>query len=236
MVVRGISLCLLLLFTNTLYASKVLFIGNSFIGFSQPTLEQFAALNPLGDNEFGYEFSGGISLLEHTRRASTLARIKRGEWDYVVIQDHSLQTLRDPQGFACAVEMLVELIRQGGAEPILFMTWARLENGHYADHQAIISASYRDIGQRLKVPVAQVGEVWFDMYRNNPRVFDRMFKPDGIHQTELGSYAVAASIFRVMYDDQLNWARSLSSDSDGSIVHASAVRLNLPVSAGVSAP
>ncbi len=216
----------LLLASMPASAFKVLFVGNSFTGFSATTLQRFAANNPQGEDTFQYEYVGGISLSEHARRPQTLALIRDGHWDYVVLQDHSTQAIRHPGYFVSGVKDLVAEVRASGAEPILFQTWARLQTGNYPGDQIRISQAYLDIGAELEVSVARVGDLWFEMYRNSRSVFDRMFQEDLIHPTDFGTFAVAVSVYRVMYEGNLGWSPTAGVGSAGDVMRASALRLN----------
>lgn len=216
----------LLLTSMPASAFKVLFVGNSFTGFSATTLQRFAANNPQGEDTFQYEYVGGISLSEHARRPQTLALIRDGHWDYVVLQDHSTQAIRHPGYFVSGIKDLVAEVRASGAEPILFQTWARLQTGNYPGDQIRISQAYLDIGAELEVSVARVGDLWFEMYRNSRSVFDRMFQEDLIHPTDFGTFAVAVSVYRVMYAGDLGWSPTAGVGSAGDVMRASALRLN----------
>ena len=207
------------------HAFKVLFVGNSFVGYSKNTLQSFAQHSPYED-EFGYEFVGGISLIEHARRESTLTRIREQRWDYVVLQDHSLQTLRHPDSFRAGLEILINEIRNSGAEPILFMTWARLQSGNYLGDQKTVSAAYLDAGIEHNASVARVGDVFLDRYRNDSNLFFRMFDEDGIHPTSFGTFAVAASVYKVMYNDSMGWAPTSGVGAAGDRLRAAAVGIN----------
>ena len=206
-------------------AFKVLFVGNSFVGYSKSTLQSFAQFSPYED-EFGYEIVGGITLGEHARRDATLSRIKNEKWDYVVLQDHSLQPIRHPASFQFGIKQLIIEVRKSGAEPILFMTWARLQSGNYIGDQKTVSAAYLQAGVDHDVSVARVGDVFLDRYRNDSDLFFRMFDDDGIHPTRFGAFAVAASVYAVMYDDSLGWAPTAGVGTAGNRLRASAVSIN----------
>ena len=218
----------LLSLSTSAWSFNVLFVGNSFVGYSNSTLQRFAQASPLGEDVFGYEIAGGISLGEHARRAETLARIRDGKWDYVVLQDHSLQPIRHFAAFRSGLDQLIKATRDSGAEPILFMTWARLQSGNYPGDQTTVSNAYLQAATDHNVAIARIGDVFFDKYRNDSNLFFRMIDDDGIHPTSFGTFAVAASIYRVMYDDTLSWAPTSGVGTAGDRLRASAVALNTP--------
>lgn len=187
-------------------AFRVLFIGNSFTGFSQSSLERFRNTSPLGDDEFGYIFVGGASLDFHRKQAGTIEAIRNGQWDYVVLQDHSRQTLFLLDLFDSAVRELTTVVRESGAEPILFQTWARLEDGSYSPRQQLVNRRYNELAAELDIHVMSVGQTWLSIYNSDRAYFNRLHDPDRIHQTPLGASIVAGAAYKFLYDTDLSWA------------------------------
>jgi len=103
-----------------------------------------------------------------------------------------------------AVRSLVRQIQEGGATPILFMTWAHRdgwpESGltGYEAMQARITEGYLRIAQELGVSVAPVGHAWLIATKEHPDL--ELWQGDGSHPTDQGSYLAAcvfyATIFR----------------------------------------
>ena len=212
------------------YAARILFVGNSFIGFSKPLLEDFARSSPFGADLLEFEFAGGISLAEHTGRIETLKAIRCQRFDYIVLQDHSQRTLLNPQSFAFGVSALVSMARDSGAQPLLFETWARGIAGNldnFLFHQSLVSDAYHEIGEKLNVPVIHVGDVWREVRRENVPLFIQLYEPDLIHPTRSGQYAVATSVYRTLYPSDLAWAPSNGlSKGIQSIIRNIAIDLN----------
>lgn len=199
--------CLLCLSISTQsHAFRVLFIGNSFTGFSQSSLERFRNASPLGSDEFGYIFVGGSNLNFHLNQTATVEAIRNGNWDYVVLQDHSRQTLFFLDLFDSAVRALTTVVRESGAEPILFQTWARLEDGSYGSRQALVNRRYNERAAELGIHVMSVGQTWLSLYNTNRNYFNRLHDPDRIHQTPVGASIVAGAAYKFMYDTDLSWA------------------------------
>ncbi len=188
------------------HAFKVLFIGNSFTGFSSPVIKSFNAVSPLGDDEIAFIFAGGRFLTYHLEQQRTLDIIANNEWDYVVLQDHSRSTLLDLASFENSVREFTKIIRKSGAEPILFQTWARLQGSNYRLKQIAVNERYDNIAAELDLHVMRIGKVWLSAYQTNRPFFDRLFDNDQIHQTRLGSGIVAAAVFKTLYDTDLAWA------------------------------
>jgi hypothetical protein len=123
-------------------------------------------------------------------------------WDRVVLQEQSaLATeiidtvsgkLGDAVAFRDAVRSLVPMIRENGATPLLYMTWAKKR---YPDQTADLAEAYDGIGLELDVPVAPVGLAWARVVRERPDIM--LFLGDGSHPNVAGSY-LAACVFYAM--------------------------------------
>ncbi len=197
-------------------AARVLFIGNSFTGYTSTTLKRFATISPLGPHQFQFEFVGGTNLQAHSSREETLKAVQCKRFDYVVMQDHSLRTLIAPESFEFGVTQLTSMARENGAKPMLFQTWARGQAGNlnsFLFHQNIISNAYLDIGSELNVPVIRIGDAWREVRNTNLSLFNSLFLPDLIHPTPTGEYIAAASIYRAIYPTDLAWLSSFPGDN-----------------------
>lgn len=187
-------------------AFRVLFIGNSFTDISSTTIEHFRIVSPLGDDVFRYHAISGRSLDYHLQQQVTLDLINDGSWDYVMLQDHSQQTLFHLNLFNSAVREFANIVRDAGAEPVLFETWARLQTGGYSHRQAAVNSHYTNIAEELNIHVMSVGQVWLSIYNSNRSFFNRLHSDDRIHQTTTGSATVASAVYKVLYDTDLTWA------------------------------
>ena len=90
---------------------------------------------------------GGARLSEHlnpnTRLgARTQAALAKEQWDYVVLQEMSHGPITAPGSFFASVERLCRQIRENGAIPVLYATWAYQKGG------ARLSAKGWDYGVR----------------------------------------------------------------------------------------
>jgi uncharacterized protein YuzB (UPF0349 family) len=183
----------------------VLFIGNSYVIQSDtPGLLQAMA------EDAGVEFNverlaqGGKNFEYHLERSRTHDVLEKGDWDVVFLQSHSLDPLRNTDGFAEAGEALIEEVREAGAEPWLFETWARRE-GHNlynymdevgetpAEMQKRVTAQYEALADETNVPVAKVGTAWLELKQEHPEV--KPYLKDGAHPAEAGAYLSAAVVF-----------------------------------------
>lgn len=169
---------------------KLLFIGNSFTQRNNlpKLLADLAAARGI---QVDHELisAGGASLRRHWNGDRAIAAIETGAYDYVVLQEQSTLPVKNAARMADNVRLFAELIKQHGAKPVLYMTWAR-ENTPNA--QQAITAAYESIGQEVGAIVVPVGRVWqaYLAKHDEPELYDR----DGSHPTLAGSY-LAACVF-----------------------------------------
>lgn len=183
----------------------VLFVGNSYMiqsdapGFFQAMAEDAGA-------QFHVErlAKGGKDFAYHQGRKQTEQVLASRSWDVVVLQSHSLDPLRNPEGFVSAGKALITAVRAHGAEPWLFETWPR-RKGHnlynYMDEVgktpremlARVRARYAALGEDTGVPVARVGSAWMQLQEQHPEL--RPYLKDGAHPAEAGAYLSAAVVF-----------------------------------------
>lgn len=122
--------------------------------------------------------------------------MKSREWDVVVLQGHSREAL-DPDlspGFHASLEEFSAMIRQNGAEPVLFMTWA------YADRQAMtgeLEPAFTKLGKEMNMQVIPVGTAFAEAQRQIPGVV--LHDEDRIHPSLAGTYLSAAVFYAALY-------------------------------------
>lgn len=184
---------------------QVLFVGNSYViqsdtpGFLQAMSE---------DAGVGFHVErlarGGKDFAYHLGRRRTEQVLDERAWDVVFLQSHSLDPLRNPDGFASAGKALIDAVRAHDAQPWLFETWPR-RVGHnlynYMDEVgktpremlARVSERYAALGKDAGVPVAKVGTAWMRLVETHPEV--RPYLKDGAHPAEAGAYLSAAVVF-----------------------------------------
>ena len=188
--------------------TRVLFIGNSYT-YVNDLPNMFANLARAGGHktEVGMSAQGGWMLSDHVKSSETISMIDLNKWSFVVLQEQSevpsIQSSRTQEMYPAA-RVLVDDVRQAGAVPILFITWAHRDglpaNGmpDYASMQAQINNGYLITAQALNSPVAPVGVAWQDVRDQYPQI--NLWQDDGSHPTPEGTYLAAcvfyADIFR----------------------------------------
>lgn len=184
----------------------VLYVGNSYIYFNNlPALVEQISAALGGPVLRGHAHTyGGATLqriLDDTPIDSLLAHgTARGTaWAWVVLQEQStLGTAYDPDtgtlgradAFHAATRALAARVRAAGAEPLLYMTWARAA---FPGQTAVLSRAYRAVGAELDVPVAAVGEAWAAV--RQLRLDYPLYISDGAHPTAAGSYLAACVVY-----------------------------------------
>ncbi len=149
----------------------------------------------------GMSAQGGWMLADHVKSSDTIAKIDSEKWNFVVLQEQSevpsVQSSRT-QIMYPAARVLVDDVRQIGAVPIFFITWAH-RNGlpasgmpNYASMQAQIDNGYLVTAQALNSPVAPVGVAWQNVQNQNSQI--NLWQDDGSHPTPEGTY-LAACVF-----------------------------------------
>jgi len=186
---------------------RVLFIGNSYTSVNDlPGM--VASLARAGGHpiQTGMIAPGGWTLAEHLNSTQTLDALQSSPWDFVVLQEQSeipaVEQTRAQEMYPAGRE-LVKKIRQTGAQPVLFLTWAHrdgwLEKNlpDYESMQLQINQGYMAIANELFVPVAPVGYAWLTARLQAPGL--ELWQADGSHPTEQGTYLAACVFYAVLF-------------------------------------
>ena len=203
--------------------SRILFIGNSYT-FVNDLLGMFTKLAKSGGHrvETGMSAQGGWFLSDHVNSAETLSQIKSSKWNFVVLQEQSelpaSEQLRVSRMYPAA-RTLVKKIKEVGADPILFITWAHRDgwpdNGmpSYENMQSAINIGYTTIGHELDLRMAPVGYAWSKLRQQNPQL--NLWQEDGSHPSEQGTYLAACVFYSVIYKESpvgLSYTGNLSTE------------------------
>ena len=188
----------------------VLLLGNSYTNMG----DLRGVLESLG-TEAGLSLSvsklaiGGANFEKHVGRSKTAATIRESSWDAVVLQSHSLDTIRNPDGFAKAGRKLVTMVQETGARPVLFQTWPRMAGhnlygymkkagGSPAAMLSIVKERYAALAEATGAEVAPVGEAWLAALAADPGL--RLHASDKNHPGRLGTYLTANVLFATLTD------------------------------------
>jgi hypothetical protein len=124
-------------------------------------------------------------------------------------------TIDHPEDFKKYSKELSDFVKENGAKPYFYMTWARERVPQYQEE---ITKMYEAVARENGAEVIPVGKAW-ELARNlRPNL--ELFVPDGSHPSAIGSFLIA-SVFTKAFTGEL--PKSLPSrftitDADGESV------------------
>ena len=177
---------------------KVLFIGNSYTyGNNLPKMVQELATKAGKSIETEMVVEGGKSLEWHCYNLNTANAIKKGDWDFIIMQDQSTHGIEAPEKLLNSAKTLVSRIKSVcSAQPMLYLTWARK---YSPETQDTITQSYMNAGKELNVDVAAVGVAWQMALKESPEL--SLYKKDESHPNILGSYIAACLFYGTLFKE-----------------------------------
>jgi hypothetical protein len=172
--------------------------------------------------ETGMAATGGWTLAEHVKSEETLEKINSFKWNFIVLQEQSqtpaVEQVREMTMYPAA-RTLAAKIRETGAIPVFFVTWAHRsgwpENhlDSYETMQLQIDEGYVRIARELNAPLAPVGFAWYKLWKQNPQM--DLWQDDGSHPKEGGTYLAACVFYATLYrqsPEGLSYRGDLSAD------------------------
>jgi len=220
--------------------TRILFIGNSYT-FVNDLPNTFAKLAKAGKHklEVGMAAQGGLTLADHVKSTDTLNALNSQKWTYIVLQEQSqIPSVQQSRTYTMypAARTLVKQIRDIGATPLFFLTWAHRAGWQgygmrdYESMQVQINNGYYGIAQELNVSVAAVGSAWLAAVRAHPEL--TLWQEDGSHPSEEGTYLAACVFYAVIFKESpvgLTYRANLSKDIATTLqTIASKTVLNVP--------
>jgi hypothetical protein len=213
--------------------TRVLFIGNSYTDVNDlPSI--FKALSESGGKNVYAEMQapGGYTLENHLNRISTIDAIKRGIWNFVVLQEQSqtpvIEYLRNNSMYPSAVKLdsIIKLYNPN-AVTVFYMTWGRKNGGqqcidtscspvfiNYFHMQDSLKSSYTKISNLLSALLSPAGEAWRTAILLKPYV--NLWELDESHPTLDGSYLTACVFYAKIFNQSpagLNYNAGLPDSS-----------------------
>jgi hypothetical protein len=169
---------------------KVLFVGNSYTYFSNmPHLVSLISDSVHTKLITSKSTIGGATLSEHwngERGLKTKDLIKTGDFDIVVLQEQSMGTINQPDSFLVYSKKLCNYIKENGAIPYFYMTWAREKVPQF---QETITNVYAQAAIENDAGLVKVGEAWKFAQTIRPKV--ELHLNDGSHPSPLGAFLTA---------------------------------------------
>lgn len=189
---------------------NILFAGNSLTYYNDMPwlLHEMEAVrnNPIYVRQMtrggGYLAELLFENSEHRRRFRF--DLKEKKWDYVVLQDQTIDPCVNPAQFHETVTRLCAQIRQAGAQPVLYGTWAyRPGSELLAENDTTYEAmrdgldkAYRKAGEANDALMIPVGLLFDEAMRRAPEI--ELYNPDCRHPSLAGSYLCAAAFDRFL--------------------------------------
>jgi hypothetical protein len=179
---------------------RVLFVGNSHTerhGGMDWLVGNFVAAE---DSPRRYEAerrtSSGVTLEYHLLNGAP-QRIRRGDWDVVVLQEY-LPGLEGEtiQPFLENARRLDAIVHEAGAETVFYMTWPQ-GRGDWATLDEFVSA-HRQVELELGARVAPVGAAMARVQVERPDLV--LIDGDEIHASWSGAYLGAAVIYATLFE------------------------------------
>ncbi|WP_224485392.1 hypothetical protein [Robertkochia aurantiaca] len=175
---------------------KVLFIGNSFTYFwNMPDLVEAMAKDQGVNLYTDHSTVGGSNLKQHweeEKETQTRKRLEAISYDRAVLQDHSLSTIDHTERFQEYGERFIELLRNKGTEPLLYMSWAYDSNPLMQDK---ITQEYLALGKKHNLQVVPAGLVIEKARQLRPDL-DLFF--DDKHPSADGAYLIALVFYKAL--------------------------------------
>ena len=168
---------------------RILMLGNSYIF----TNDLPSILAEITGAEVVQNTRGGARLREQlnpeTRLgAKALELLQNEKWDYVVLQEMSNGPITAKESFMQSVKDLCGKIRENGAVPVLYATWAYQKDGKQLQKFGI---DYDEM-----YLLADVGSAFYEKTET-----ENLFNDDGSHPNEAGSNLAAETIAEVILKD-----------------------------------
>lgn len=208
---RILFLFLLALFTAATAAEpkKILFIGNSYTGGIKGAVTKLIKQSPHSETELTFINPGGKTLEFHLKNEATIDKIKKGRFDFVVLQDQSQFPAVFPERFHQAAVALDQIIDQSGAQSVFYQTWGRRDGDKmnqerfptYESMQKALSKSYRTTARQCQATLAPVGETWAAVRAADPELGRALSQKDGSHPSAKGAYLAACVFYRTFFNE-----------------------------------
>ena len=180
---------------------RMLFIGNSYTYVNDlPALLRALAVEARETRQIETRTVGspGATLKGHWEKGEAKRMLMHGRWDFVVLQEQSLQPIVDPGAMFVYARLFDREIKRHGSRTILFVTWAREDR---LESQASIDSSYAALSTELGALLAPIGGAWQRVLKQDPRL--ALYQPDHSHPTVAGSYVGACVFYSLIYGKPL---------------------------------
>ena len=203
--------------------TRVLFVGNSYTYFWNlpQTVEALITSSGEMEVELRQSTAGGLRLKDHwecNKGLKSRELIAEGNWDLIIIQNHSLSSLQNPDEFMEYGRRFIELAKESGATPVLYMTWHRKFNPLM---QQTITRAYQNLATETGISLAPVGEAWSKSVELRPDL--ELYAEDMSHPSPAGTYLAACVFYNIITgEDPMDLPhRVKTTDKNGEVLYLS---------------
>jgi hypothetical protein len=182
---------------NSAKTIQVLFIGNSHTycnNMPKVLLNMALSARPSVIMQTTQQTPGGCTLERHWQQGKALELIRRGGWDFVVLQENGQISLRNPKNMREYTARFVAEIKKVNAKAVLFMTAAHQDMPEATD---TIAKVYKDIAAELNVSVVPVGLAFKRSLKERPELILHNLQ-DKVHANMYGTYLTACVFYTVL--------------------------------------
>lgn len=194
---------------------RILFVGNSFTYYNDmPAMFDSIAHTQKNPVSITRVVKGGERLGGHLKNKRLLELLKKGGWDFVVLQEQSsdpaMPTKEVAAGTYKNAHTLDSLAKAGSPDVkvIFYMTWGHKygcrwpREGYpmidtYDGMQDRLITSYLEMTYENDATCAPVGLAWREVRKEHPEYV--LYRPDAYHPSALGSYLIANVLYTTMF-------------------------------------
>ncbi|WP_347172566.1 DUF4886 domain-containing protein [Polaribacter uvawellassae] len=195
---------------------NVLFIGNSQTFYNDlPALTSNIAAS-LGD-VLNYEESTipSFSLKQHLNKPETMNKIRKGGWEYVILQERSsLPALWDSfveENVYPYLQQMKDFILEHNpcAKIVLYHTWGYKQGyqnycstyPNLCDYNGMddeLQKRFKEMQTKFNAIISPVGPVWRNIRNSFPDI--ELFDPDNTHPSLKGSFTGALTFYTIIFE------------------------------------
>ncbi len=189
--------------------TAILFIGNSYTYFNAlPVIVKSlseAKGHKVRVDSYAVAATTLMDYMINPAHARCRELVKTGGFDYVILQDQSQTPYFTPERTLIYGKQWCDLVKQSGAKPVLFITWAHAKsskNGRMeplANMQNGLTTTYSQLAKQTGALTAPVGEAWRLWHKKFPT--NPLHSRDGSHPNTLGSYMAACVIYGAIWKE-----------------------------------
>ena len=181
---------------------RILMLGNSFTS----TNHMPDILAKLTGAEVVQHTRGGARLAEQLNPKTKMGKrtqeaLQSQKWDFVILQEMSNGPISSNKSFLENAGKLCEQIRENGAKPVFYATWAYQREGKkletfgmdYDEMYQQMYEAYHQAAEGNHALIADVGKKFYELSDK-----EDLYADDGCHPNEKGSYIAAEVIAEVV--------------------------------------